>query len=236
MSLLTDLKEMTGDAGAGFFGIADLTPPAVHAAIGLQGGTALARFPRAISVGIALMDAVVNQLPQRSELPISMLYEQVCVDAVNQRLDQLASHLGNALQTAGFQSLPIPASKTVDPQNLSGHFSHKMAARLAGLGWIGKNCLLITPEAGPRLRWVSILTDAPLTAGIPLDGRCGDCQKCTEICPVQAISGRSFDQDEPRQVRFNAPKCDSYRSGVKSATGYPTCGLCLFICPHGKKN
>jgi epoxyqueuosine reductase len=235
MPLQTELNQLAKKAGAYFFGVADLTPGPVHAAVEAQGGAVLARFPRAISAGIPLMNSVVDQLPRRSELPVAMLYEQVCYGIVNQRLDQLASHLGNVLQNAGYTSLPIPTSITIDPQQLCGYFSHKMAAHLAGLGWIGKSCLLITPQAGPRLRWVTVLTNAPLEVGSPLDERCGHCYKCAEICPVQAISGRSFREDEPRQMRLDAQKCDEYRAGLKSANGYPTCGLCLYICPFGKK-
>ncbi|MCK9565162.1 MAG: hypothetical protein M0Q43_03825 [Methanothrix sp.] len=63
-------------------------------------------------------------------------------------------------------------------------FSHKLAAHMAGLGWIGKSCLLITPEAGPRVRWASVLTDAPMKAtGYAMAERCGECRKCVDVCP-----------------------------------------------------
>ena len=62
---------------------------------------------------------------------------------------------------------PLPAALTVLLENLKDErqravFSNKLAAHLAGLGWIGKSCLLITPQVGPRVRWVSVLTEAPL--------------------------------------------------------------------------
>ena len=84
-----------------------------------------------------------------------------------------------------------------------GFFSHKLAAHLAGLGWIGKSCLLVTLEVGPRVRWASVLTDAPLMAGEPLEERCGECRGCVEVCPAGAFSGRSFFFDEPRAARFD---------------------------------
>jgi hypothetical protein len=61
--------------------------------------------------------------------------------------------------------------------------AHKLAAHLAGLGWIGKSCLLLTEQFGPRVRFVSVLTDAPLEAGSPLDKPCGKCQVCIDACP-----------------------------------------------------
>lgn len=93
-----------------------------------------------------------------------------------------------------------------------GLFSHKLAAHLAGLGWIGKSCLPVTPEAGPRVRWASVLTDAPLAAGEQLEERCGECEACVEVCPAGAFSGRSFFSDEPRAARFDAFKCRYYHS------------------------
>jgi epoxyqueuosine reductase QueG len=115
-------------------------------------------------------------------------------------------------------------------------FSHKMAAHLAGLGWIGKSCLLITPQVGPRVRWVSVLTDAPLeVTGEPMVEQCGSCQECVEICPVQAFTGRPFREEEPREMRYDAGKCDRYFRKMKEKNGdLAICGLCLYVCPHGR--
>jgi len=79
--------------------------------------------------------------------------------------------------------------------NNVGLFSHKMAARLTGLGWIGPNYLLITLGIGPRVRWVTVFTDAPLKAGEPMPDRCGDCRLCVETCPPKAFTGRPFDPE-----------------------------------------
>ena len=110
-----------------------------------------------------------------------------------------------------------------------------MAAHLAGLGWIGKSCLLVTPEAGPRVRWTTVLTDAPLKAGTPMEMRCGDCHECVDICPVKAFTGRNFIESEPREARYDARRCEKYLKGLEASTGYGVCGMCLYICPHGKK-
>jgi epoxyqueuosine reductase QueG len=115
-------------------------------------------------------------------------------------------------------------------------FSHKLAAHMAGLGWIGKSCLLITPEAGPRVRWATVLTDAPLPAtGSAMAERCGECQKCVEICPQAAFTGRPFREDEPREARYDARKCELYLKDLEEKTGYGVCGMCLFVCPHGRR-
>jgi epoxyqueuosine reductase QueG len=117
-----------------------------------------------------------------------------------------------------------------------GLFSHKLAAHLAGLGWIGKSCLLIASEVGPRVRWTTILTDAPLEAGSPLSDRCGDCRLCVEACSSQAFTGRPFDPQEPREARFDAHRCEEYRNHLRDeVTGVRTCGMCVYICPYGRK-
>jgi len=225
---------------ADFFGVADLTPAreAILAwgEMALDVGT-IDRHPRALSIGIALMHAIVDPLPRRAERAVALNYHYHGYGLVNQRLDLIASGVSSMLQGAGFSALPVPASQRVDDEKLHGAFSHKLAAHQAGLGWIGKSCLLITPSAGPRVRWATVLTDAPLAAtGAPMERRCGDCQECVEICPVQAFTGRPFRAGEPRAARYDAHKCDRYFARMKAEGAEPAvCGLCLYVCPHGRQ-
>jgi epoxyqueuosine reductase QueG len=164
-----------------------------------------------------------------------MTYQSHAYDVVNQRLDQIISRLASMLQRKGHKALPVAASQTVDEERLCGIFSHKMAAHLAGMGWIGKNCLLVTPEVGPRVRWATVLTNAPLVAtGKPMDERCSGCRECVEICPVGAFTGQPFHPKEPREARFDAHKCDAYFDELRETTGLHTCGLCLYACPFGR--
>lgn len=229
------IKDMADAWGADFFGVADLS--SAHDAISAQGGSVIAEHPRAVSVGIALLHAIVDQLPRRAERAVAVTYRHHSYDIVNQRLDLLASHLSGLLQRGGYRALPVPASRRVDDDRICAVFSHKLAAHLAGLGWIGKSCLLVTPEAGPRVRWATVLTDAPLNVtGGPVEERCGDCMQCVEICPVKAFTGRSYREDEPREARYDAGKCDRYISGMrKKDPQTAVCGMCLYICPYGRK-
>ena len=233
MGLAEDVKGLVEAMGTDFFGVADLSP--AREAILAQGGLAVAALPRAISVGIALFHPIVDQLPRRADRAVAMGYRHHAYDVVNQRLDHVASRLGGALQRAGHRALPVPASQTVDTDRLYGLFSHKMAAHLAGLGWIGKSCLLVTPEVGPRVRWATVLTDAPLAvSGEPIGERCGTCQRCVEICPPGAFSGRPFRADEPREMRYAAHKCRAYFDEMEGTVELAVCGLCLYVCPYGR--
>jgi epoxyqueuosine reductase len=220
-------------AGCDFLGVADLA--VARGFIRAQGGDVVAGFPKAVSIGIALSHAIVDQLPNRAERAVAVSYQSHAYTIINQRLDLVTSQVAGLLQRDGFQALPVPASERYDDERICAVFSHKLAAHLAGLGWIGKSCLLITPQAGPRVRWASVLTDAPLPAtGTAMDEQCGDCTECVDICPVQAYSGRAFRAEEPRSARYDAARCQQY---LRAENGAPhgTCGMCLYVCPHGRR-
>jgi len=212
------------------FGVADLAN--ARDFIMTQGGDYLARFPRAISIGIRLPDAVVDEL-FRHEEPSAIFSYRSLYNSANSTLDMASLLIAKKTQEAGFRAYPIPASQTVNPRKLEGAFSHKLAARLAGLGWIGKSCLLITPDHGPRVRLATVLTDAPLKPETELPNRCGDCRKCVEVCPPGAFTGVTFDPSEPRDVRFRAHLCKDYSDRRARFLGEGLCGLCVYICPYG---
>ena len=193
-ALQKKLEQKARDMGARFFGAADLGP--ARDFITRQGGGFLAAFPRAVSLGITLHDGIVDQLPRHREIPVARTYDYLYY-TVNRSLDRIALRISTLLDQNGYKTLLIPASDTLYKEKALGLFSHKLAAHLAGLGWIGPSCLLITPQAGPRVRWVTILTDAPLETGAPLSNGCGDCRACVDACPPKAFSGRVFHPDEP---------------------------------------
>jgi epoxyqueuosine reductase len=233
MQLSSLIEKQAEDLGTDFFGIADLST--AHQFILEQGGPVIAEYPKAISVGITLLDSIVDQLPKRAEKAIAIEYRHYGYDVVNNKLDFIALHLSNLLQRQGYRAFPIPASKRVDDERICAAFSHKLAAHLAGLGWIGKSCLLITPQAGPRVRWATVLTDAPLEpTGYPLEERCGECLECVEICPIGAFTDRSFNKDETREKRYDARKCESYHKDLEKTMGVGLCGMCLYVCPYGR--
>jgi epoxyqueuosine reductase len=234
MDLYGALRAQAEVLGIDYFGVADLTP--ARDAILEQGGALVAGFPRAISIGIGLLHPIVDQLPQRAERVVALSYRHHAYNLVNQRLDHAASRLAGVVQRGGYRAFPVAASQRFDDERICGIFSHKLAAHLAGLGWIGKSCMLITPEAGPRVRWATVLTDAPLAAtGGLTDERCGSCQECVDICPVGAYTGRPFRVDEPREARFAAQECQRYFDELEESGREPVCGLCLYVCPNGRE-
>ena len=233
MPLEDELYSLATSMGADLYGVADLRPYEVEMV--RQGGELVSGYPYAISVGIRLLDTIVDQLPNRSLRSVRVSYRSHSYDVINGRLDTISSLLAARLQKEGYRSMPVPASERIDDERICAMFSHKMAAHLAGLGWIGKSCLLVTPQYGPRVRWTTVLTDHPFTrTGKPMDTICGNCEECLKACPVQAFTGRLFEQEEPREARFDARKCDQYFKDLEKQAPKPTCGMCVFICPHGR--
>jgi len=80
------------------------------------------------------------------------------------------------------------------------------AAVSAGLGRVGKNRLLITPQYGPSIHLSMIITDAPLEPDAPCDGNpCAGCNLCLEACPTGALIGRERPDEskcKPWNCRF----------------------------------
>ena len=219
--------------GADFVGVADLT--LVDETIIAQGGPLCAGFPRAVSIGIGLPDPLVDRLKEPSDRVGRAVYRYHTHTVVNAALERCALAVAGALAGAGYRALPVPASLRTDEERRAGPVSHKLAAHLSGLGWIGRSCLLVTPQHGPRVRWITVLTDAPLPpTGRPSEPRCGSCRACVDACPVGAFTGRIFVQGEPREARFDAAACDRYHRELAAAGEPDACGLCVATCPWGR--
>ena len=235
MNLNEELYKLARSCMISYFGVADLSK-VEYTAID-QAGAGIGDYPYCVTMGISLPKDIVDRLPYREQYNDALNYKLFAYDVINQRLDLAASMLASLIQEKGYRVLPIPASGIIDHDRIYGAFSHKLAARLCGFGWIGKNCLLITPQYGPRVRWVSILTDAPLqpTGEGIMEPRCGECTACADICPVNAIRGKAFSEDESREMRFDAHKCEAYFNSLTSAGKLYVCGMCLYACPHGRK-
>jgi epoxyqueuosine reductase len=115
-----------------------------------------------------------------------------------QILDTAAHRIAIMLEKRfGRRSIPLP---TYSPMRLhngipKGILSLKHMARIAGLGGIGRNSLLINPKMGNRLRLSGVLTEAFLSPDRPFSGDpCPHgCSLCVKACPVNAIRDRSVD-------------------------------------------
>ncbi len=229
--MATDLDQQLGELiirlGGDLWGVADLT--GVSPLPGDGERVDLALYPRAVSVAVIFPLAIVQELLRGPSH--TYLYEY---NVLNAHLDDIALRVSNLLQAAGYASYPVPASQRHGGDRFQSIFSHRLAARLAGLGWIGKSCCLVTPQFGPRVRLVTVLTSAPLAAGAPLAQDCGDCTVCADACPPGAIKGRPFRPEAPLSDRFDPTACTTHKDKVRDRWGKRCCGLCLASCPIGQ--
>ncbi len=143
------------------------------------------------------------------------------------------------LKEKGYRYLSIPPDS--DRQNgtfisrLYPLFTHKIAATSAGIGWIGKNGLLINPEYGPKLSFATVLTDASLIPDKPvLYSQCESCNLCKDYCPSGAITGEEWSRENPYVELVRRNPCNDYKKKTRTIEGKPNCGLCINICPYGR--
>jgi epoxyqueuosine reductase QueG len=234
MDILAKIRELGEIYGIDYIGVAGIE--GYHKEIAEIGGAIPESYPRAISIGIALPSAIVDRLGVSATYEDVFTYHEHAYKVINNRLDLFASVVASLIQRAGHKVMPIPAAERIDSDRVCASLSHKITARLAGFGWIGKSCLLITPQHGPRVRWTTVLTDAPLEENRDImDVRCGCCMKCVEACPAQTFTGRNYAEGEPREARFDVFKCEAYLCGRRETLGLAVCGLCLSACPYGQK-
>ncbi len=141
-----------------FLGVADLS--LAKKAVIQQYGSLIDKYPLAISIGLTLPIIVQNQLSRTYKNTV--LYNET-----DKQLDIITTKLSGLLQNGGYKAFSVPKIEMNEEKifiNL-----HKLAANLAGLAWIEKNDLLVTPEAGSRVNWATVLTDAPLESDKPMN-------------------------------------------------------------------
>lgn len=110
-------------------------------------------------------------------------------------------------------------------------------AAKAGLGWTGKNTLLIHPKAGSYFFLAELIIDLELTPDAPMKDYCGTCTRCIDACPTEAIS--------PEGYLLDASKCISYLT-IELKEAIPAefqgkmdnwmfgCDVCQDVCPWNR--
>ena len=145
---------------------------------------------------------------------------------VNFALDQAAFLAAGTIQRMGRRAFPVPASQILDWDRLRAHLSHREIGELAGLGWRGRNNLLVHPGLGAQFRLVTVLTDLELPAkgaDLSLPG-CGACRACIDACPAGAIGEDAS--------RFDADRCTAQLRRFTKSEKINTmiCGVCVRVC------
>jgi len=189
-------------------------------------------FPFAISFAIPMNPKIMGSIQKGPNRAYADEYARV-----NRHINDLSTTLAEEIKVRGFQSRPLAASVRSDPVNIKGEFPQKTAATRAGLGWIGRNCQLISSQFGPWVRLGAVFTDIELTCGPPkVKDFCGRCMICVEACPAKALKGRKWYPGLAREEILDVQACDLWKKKhyFQFHRGH-NCGICSAVCPYGLK-
>jgi len=224
--LAKTVKEFIFALGASEVGFADLSA--------VEDGPS-AEFDRGISIIAALDPDIIRDIAISPSLQYCEEYQRI-----NDLLNEIGSETVKFLNSSGFRACTAPSTSRdyLPGKFLVAPFSHKKAATLAGLGWIGKNDLLVTRKYGSAIRLNTVFTDAPLETGDAVQqSYCGDCSKCIEACPAGALKGVNWNTGIGREEIMNIRDCHSKTVEYASLLKIDPllCGTCISVCPWTRK-
>lgn len=176
-------------------------------------------FTAALLIGIALSREYIYRLITENTTDFSEFSE------TESRFDRLAEWMAEFIAAKGYKAFAQSENALIQQGNYDARtkttpLPHKKIALLAGLGWIGKNNLLVTKEYGSALSICTVLTDLPLPAEnkpvvLP---QCGNCMICRDICPAKVLHGVAWRAGINRDEIVDVYHCRS-------------CLKCLANCP-----
>lgn len=128
------------------------------------------------------------------------------------KMDALAVKVADWLEAEGYKSIA---------KLKMGSLPHKTVALRAGLGFIGKNNLLVTTPYGCALMLGKVLTTAPfvIKSEMPKEPQCGDCTICVDVCPNKALLGKTWSVTTTRDEIMVRKLCT-------------LCLKCMVWCPY----
>lgn len=222
MELNRQLRDLLSGMGADLVGFGNVS------------GLAPDGYKTAVVAAIALPPEIIDEIPAGPTPAYVDTY-----NGYNRRLDEMSDAAAALLEQAGWRTLSMNRDHSPwSRETMASPFPHKTSATRAGLGWIGKCALLVTPEFGSAVRITVTLTDAPLEVAEPITrSRCGDCTACMEACPGKAVQGTLWEAGMPRELLVDIPACDKAASDCAQRTlGKRTtiCGRCFAACPYTK--
>jgi len=221
MTISDEIRTKLLERGASIVGFGDLSEIPEENRRGYKYG---------IIIGVALNKEIILNISDGPTIEYFNEYNRI-----NVLLNELGEFAEDLLKQKGFDAFAKTLKVVkIDDSTSRTELPHKTAATRAGIGWISKSALLVTEEFGSAIRISSILTNAELEVGIPINAsRCGDCSICKASCPAGAISGKLWDVKKDRDEFYNSFDCRKTareRSG-KVGINQSLCGLCILHCP-----
>ncbi len=182
--------------------------------------------------------AIVFAVPHNEILSLKNYTEenfQKNTSTARARNDVIVSDISYLLREHNIEYYVPPVAQTSE-ETLIAPFSFKFAAVNSGIGWIGKNGVLITNEYGPRVSLSAILINCDLHKGIPItQSKCNDgCNLCVKACPYKALKGKQWNINILREELIDYQLCNRKRRlFMKTHKRKNACGLCMVACPLG---
>ncbi len=184
-----------------------------------------------IAVAVAIDPDVIRGIENGPTLEYRLAY-----DNLNYKLDEIVTYGAQYIQSFGYEAIAqttSEVSRTV--KEYSSALPHKTVATRAGIGWIGKNAMLVTKEYGSAVRISAILTNASLQADQSInESNCKGCMRCKEACPGEAITGINWNITSERESLYDPAKCKkAARKITKDRLNIEAtlCGKCVLVCP-----
>lgn len=168
-------------------------------------------------------DTQIESAPQLASYAYGRDYHKVIKKRVKPIIQQLQQEFGH------FNSRTFVDSAPVMERDL---------AKKAGLGWIGKNTLLINPKKGSKFFLAEVFVDLDLAYDTAISDHCGTCTRCIDACPTEAIHSDGYVMD--------ASKCISYLTIELKDEDLPPefkgkmnnwmfgCDICQDVCPWNR--
>ena len=183
--------------------------------------------------GICIALALQN-FPSITDEPSKAYYDEY--NNVSAKLLEANDFLAEAIKDIGFNVFSL--SRVKQNEQFRTQLPYKTLATRSGLGWIGKSATLVTRQFGNAVRLRGVLTDLPLTTGIPINtSLCGECEECVKYCPGHAVLGNSWHLGLDRDSLLNPFDCKKTvidRGKIWNVTE-GSCGICISVCPWTKK-
>ena len=183
--------------------------------------------------------ALVFAVPYTQQLSLNNYNEKAFHEGIlgaKDRLEVKVEEIENVLKKDGIRYY-VPEVAQKDDGRFRAEFSFKDAAAYAGVGWFGKNDVIITEKYGPRVRLSAILIDHDFEYGKSYE-KCmcpPDCDKCVEVCPAHALLNVRWKSGMVRDDIIDISRCNKIRSAFMDKLGrWGACALCLASCPYGK--
>lgn len=222
MDLTEALRDLLMAKGAGLVGI------------GSMEGVPDCEYCCGISVAIPLPKEVTRDL---QTAPTREYHDQYY--SLNRKLNEIVLEGEHFLREAGYEAYAQTTDRVTVNEQKRSRLPHKTVATRAGLGWIGKNNLLVTREYGCAVRLSSLLTNAPLSCGEAITkSLCGGCDLCVRKCPAGALSGVLWEAGVDRDQIVDIDKCYKKQIEIMTAsTGIheDLCGKCFAVCAYTQR-